>query len=120
MPCSDDTNINPGPTTVNDDKIPLNTLPFYNYDKPSMLPKCNSSDYTLKNKRACNINNLLNETDEISVTAKQPNASITGINDAKLDSSFLSNELNIEDPDIVRLYFSGKGGRVLYVRKSLS
>ena len=78
-----------------------------------MLPKCNSSDYTMKNRRACIINNLLTETDEISVIAKQSNASITGINDAKLDSSFLNSELNIEDPDIIRLDFPGKGGRVL-------
>ena len=78
-----------------------------------MLPKCNSSDYTMKNRRASIINNLLTETDEISVIAKQSNASITGINDAKLDSSFLNSELNIEDLDIIRLDFSGKGGRVL-------
>ena len=67
----------------------------------------------MKNRRACIINNLLTETDEISVIAKQSNASITGINDAKLDSSFLNSELYIEDPDIIRLDFSGKGGRVL-------
>ena len=40
-----DTNVNPGPTTVNNNKISLNTLPFYKCTEPTMLPECDSSDY---------------------------------------------------------------------------
>ena len=45
-----DINVNPGPTTVNDNKIPLNTLPFYKCDEPVMTSKCDSSDH---NKEQC-------------------------------------------------------------------
>ena len=39
-----DVNVDPGPTTVNNNKIPLNALSFYNYDEPTMPSKCDSSD----------------------------------------------------------------------------
>ena len=41
---SGEININPGPTTVNNNKFPLNALPFYNCDEPIMPSECDSSD----------------------------------------------------------------------------
>ena len=39
-----DINVNPGPTTVNNNIAPFNTLPFHNCDNPTMPSECNSSD----------------------------------------------------------------------------
>ena len=39
-----DTNINPGPTTVNNNKTPLNIVPFYNWDERTMSSKCDRFD----------------------------------------------------------------------------
>ena len=39
---SGDINVNPGPTTVTNISIPLNTLPFHNYDEPTMSSESNS------------------------------------------------------------------------------
>ena len=39
-----DINVNPGQTTLNNNKIPLNTPPFYNCNEPTMSSECNSSD----------------------------------------------------------------------------
>ena len=43
-------NNNPGPTTVNNNKIPLINLPFPNCDKPTILSECHSS-YCYKEDR---------------------------------------------------------------------
>ena len=37
-----DINVNPGPTTVNNNKIYLNTLSFYNCHEPTAPSECNS------------------------------------------------------------------------------
>ena len=39
-------NINLGPATVNNNKVLLHALPFYNCDETSVLSTCDSSDYT--------------------------------------------------------------------------
>ena len=41
-----DINVNPGPTKVNNNKVPLHVLPFSNCDEPTINSKCDSSDYT--------------------------------------------------------------------------
>ena len=41
---SDDINVQPGPTTVNNHKITLNALPFYKCDEPTIPSECGSSD----------------------------------------------------------------------------
>ena len=57
-----DINVNPGPATVNDNKVPLKALPIYNCDEPTAPSKCGSSDYSKEHdnskwnifkKRAC-------------------------------------------------------------------
>lgn len=53
-----DVNVKPGPTIVNNNKISLNILPFYNYDEPTMPFKGNKKhDYSkwniLKKELAC-------------------------------------------------------------------
>ena len=40
-----DINVNPSPTAVNNSKVPLNALPFYNCHEPTITSKCNSFDY---------------------------------------------------------------------------
>ena len=37
-------NVKSGPTTVKNNKLPLNVLLFYNCDEPAMSPECDSSD----------------------------------------------------------------------------
>ena len=40
-----DINVNPGPTTVNNNKVPLDALSFHNCDEPFIPSICDSSDY---------------------------------------------------------------------------
>ena len=103
-------NINPGPNTVNNNSISLNTLPFHNCDEPTMTSESNSCNCYIahdifKQKKGLhifhlNINSLLPKTDEFRFIAKQSNASIIGINESKLDSSISYSELDIEDQDL--------------------
>ena len=55
---SGDVNVNPGPTTVSNNNIPLNALPFYNYDEPIMPSECDSSGYNNEPKRHCKLYTL--------------------------------------------------------------
>ena len=41
---SGDINVNPGPTTENNDEISLSTVSFYNCDEPNIPSECDSSD----------------------------------------------------------------------------
>ena len=42
-----DINVNTGPTTVNDDSIPLNSFTkIHNSHEPAMLSECNSCDFS--------------------------------------------------------------------------
>ena len=74
-------------------------------------------------RRACifynlNINSLI---DEIHSIAKQSNASVIGISESKLDSSFLTSEIDADQYDLIRLCHSRRERRVAcYIRKSLS
>ena len=40
---SGDMNISPGPTTLNSNKFPLDTLSFYNYNEPTVSSKFDGS-----------------------------------------------------------------------------
>lgn len=66
-----DINVNPGPTTVNNNIAPFNTLPFHNCDNPTMPSECNSSDFCKAHGNSKwnifkkNINSLLPKVDEI-------------------------------------------------------
>ena len=96
-------NLNPGPTTVTNNGIPLNTLPFYKCGEPNMLSErdrsvCSRAQDNSKLKifekkglhiLHLNIDSLLPKIDEIRYVAKQSNASIFGISEFKLDSSIL-------------------------------
>ena len=42
---SGDINVNPDSTTVNNNNVPLNALPFYSCNEPTKPSECNSSDY---------------------------------------------------------------------------
>ena len=48
-----------------------------------------------------NINSLLSKIDEIHFITKQPNTSIIGISEFKLDSSILNSELDIDKHDLI-------------------
>ena len=54
-------------------------------------------------RQSLNVNRLLTKTDEICFTGKQSNASINGISEFKLDSSFLNSEVDILGYQIFRL-----------------
>ena len=87
-------NVNPGPTLVNNNSIPLNTLSFHNCDEPTMTSECNcSKGYTAHSNSKwktfkikglhilhLNINSLIPKIDEIRFTANQSNASIANWN----------------------------------------
>ena len=133
---SGDTNVNPGPTTIYNNKVPLNALPFYNCGEPKIPSKCDSSGYAkehdnskwniFKKKKGLhilhlNVNSVLPEMDEIRFTAKQSNASTIIIIESKLDSSILDSEVDIMGYDISRMDCSRRGGGVAcYIKKSLS
>ena len=127
-------NVNLGPTTVTNNSIPLNTLPFHNCGEitPTMSSESNSlgcckghdsSKWKIFLKNVwhilhLNIDSLLFK---LRFIAKQSNASITGIVESKLDSSILNSELDIDEYDLIRLNHSRKGdGVACYIRKSLS
>ena len=96
-----DINVNPGPTKVNNNKVPLHVLPFSNCDEPTLnaivltTPKNLTIPSGIFSKKKdlhilhLNINNLIPKIDEIRFTAKQSNASIIGISESKLDPSIL-------------------------------
>ena len=101
-----DVNIKPGPNTVGNNKIPLNILWLYKWNK-STVPfvwdsfDCyqghdNSEQKFLKKGGLLNFhlnfNSLLPEIDEICFIAKQSNISDLQISDPKLDSSLFNNE----------------------------
>ena len=131
---SGDINFKQGPTTVTNNSIPLNTLPFHNCGEPTMPSECNNlgcyKHMTIPNERFflkqglhildLNINSLLPKIDEIRFIAKQSNASIIEISESKLDSSILNSELDNGEYDLIRLDRSRMGGGVAcYIRKSL-
>ena len=100
-----DININPGPSTVNNTSISVNTLPFHNCNEPTMTSKSNSSDcyiahaiFKQKDLHIFHLNNnrLLPKTDEILFIAKQSNASIIGINESKQESFISSSEQDLK------------------------
>ena len=62
-----------------------------------------------------NINSVQPKNDDICYIAKQPNASIAGTRESKLDSSILNGELDIEDKRL-----RSGGGVACYIRKYLS
>ena len=86
---SGDININPGPTTVTSNSIPLNTLPFRTCGEPTMPSEVNSLDCCKGHNNSkwkiflrkdlhilhLNINSVLAKIDEIRFIAKQSNAS---------------------------------------------
>ena len=92
-------NFNPGPTTVTNNSIPLNTLPFHNCGEPTIPSECNSygcykghcnSKWKFFKKKGShilllNINNLLTLIDEIRFIAKYSNACVIEIIKSKLD-----------------------------------
>ena len=131
---SGDINVNPGPTTVTNNSIPLNTLPFHNCGEPTMPSECYSlgcykahdnSKWKIFLKKGLhvlhlNINTLLRKIDEIRFIAKQSNASIIGISESKLDSSISNSELDIDEYNLIRLDRSKReGGVACYIGKSL-
>ena len=68
-----------------------------------------------------NVNSLLPEIDDISYIAKQSNASIIEISESKLDSSILSNQLDIENYNLISIYrLRRRGEFAYYIKKSLS
>ena len=129
-----DINVNSGPTTVTNNIIPLNNLPFHNHGEPFMTSGCNSlgcykahdnSKWKIFKKKGLhnshlNINSLP-KIDEVRFIAKQLNASIVGINESKLDLSILHSKLDTDEYDLIRLDGSRRGGRVVCcIRRSLS
>ena len=132
---SGNVNVNPGPTTVTNNSIPLNTLPFHNHGEPTMPSECNSlgrykahdnSKWKIFKKKGLhilhlNINSLLPKVDKIRFIVKQSNAPITGISESELGSSISNSELDTDEYDLIRLGRSSRGGGVAcYIRKSLS
>ena len=130
-----DINVSTGLTTVTNNSIPLNTLPFHDCGEPTMPSECNSSGCYKAHENSkwnifktkglyivhWNINSLLPKINEIRFIAKQSNASIIGISKSKLDLSILNSGLNTKDYDLIRLYRSRRGGGVTcYIRKFLS
>ena len=74
-------------------------------------------------RRACIFYNLIISSliDEIHFIAKQSNASVIGISESKLDSSFLTSEIGAYENDLIRLYHSRRERRVAcYIRESIS
>ena len=108
-----DTNINPGPTTVNNNKTPLNIVPFYNWDERTMSSKCDrfdcykehhSSKWKISKNKGffilhLNINSQLTKTDKICFIGKQSNASVIGISELKF---ILNSEVDIEDYGLIK------------------
>ena len=124
--CSQVTNVNLGPTTVTNNSIPLNTLPFHNSGEPTVPFECNSlgcykandhSKWKIFLKKGLhilhlNIKSILPKIDEIHFIAKQSNASTIGIKESTLDSSIFNSELDIDEYDLIRLDHSRGGGGV--------
>ena len=130
----DSANIRPGPATVSDNSIPLNTLPYLNCDVSNVPSERDSSNWN-KAKRFetedswkkgfhilhLNINSLILKSNEVRHTAKQSNASIIGISESTLDFSILNSELDIENYNLIRIDHSRKeSGFAFYIIKSLS
>ena len=68
-----------------------------------------------------NINSLLPKINEFRSIAKQPNASIFGFSESKLDPCNLNCEVDIKNYHLIRMDSSRRGGRVAScIRKSLS
>ena len=68
-----------------------------------------------------NVNSLLPKIAEICFIAKQPNASIIGISESRLDSSILNSEADVIGCDIIRMDRSRRGGGVpCHMKKPLS
>ena len=68
-----------------------------------------------------NINSLLPKINEICFVTYQPNASVIGISESKLDSSSLESEVDIEGYDVIRMNRSRRGGgAACYIKISLS
>ena len=59
-----------------------------------------------------NVNSLLPKIDEICFIAKQPNASIVGISESKLDLSILNSEVDIVGYNIIRMNHSRRGDEI--------
>ena len=66
-----------------------------------------------------NINSLLTEIDELWHLTKTTYASVV-VSETKLNNSILSNEIQIEGYNILRLDRSQRGGGVAYVKKKIS
>lgn len=110
----------PYPTRVNNSNISLNT----NY-----ASECNSSDYNkghhnskwniFKDRAWMSTDCLLKLMKSVSLENNQ-NASINGISEFKLDSSFLNSEVAIADYELIRIDCSRWGAWVAcYTRESL-
>ena len=127
--------VNRGPTTVTNNSILLNALPFHNCGEPTLPSECissgcckahdNSKCKIFKKKGLhildLNVSTLLPKIDEIRFIANQSNASNIGISESKLDSSILNSELDIDEYNLIRLDRSRREGRVACsVGKSLS
>ena len=110
-------NVTPSPITVNNNSIPLNTLPFRNCSEPAMSFECNSSGCYKAHDNSkyktfkimgwhilhLNVNNLLPKIKYIRFRAKQSKASIIWISESKLDPSILNSHLDIENYNLIRL-----------------
>ena len=66
------------------------------------------------------INNPMPKIDEVRYIANKTNASIIGISETKLDDNILSNELEVDDYDLLRPDQSRRGGGVVsYIKSSI-
>ena len=107
-----DKNVNPGLNTVNNRKIPLHTLSHFivamnQICLPNAIVLTLTKNITIEQKSLhilyLNINKLLLKINEIRFIARQSNASITGISEAKPYSFILNWEEDIEDYDLTRM-----------------
>lgn len=125
-----DKNVNPGPNTVNNRKVPLHILSHFivvmdQICLPNAIVLTPTKNTTIQKKSLhilhLNINDLLLKINEIRFIARQSHASLIGISESKPYSFILNWEVDTEDYDLTRMDHSWRGGGVAYyIRKPLS